>query len=228
MLTPTLVRATLKRLCDSIDMQTDTDWEHIVIVDCVPTPEQEVILKSIEHPHRRIVFCTTKHEKDFGNCARRQGFDIAQGEYILQIDDDDYYADDKVFETLRCVTKTWAAFPVLALGKRCHRKPPAIYLTGSAMFMYRRDTGCKFPDNTDYSADGQLVEELKAKFPYETLDDCRELVIYEQANKGRDQQQIDDGVEIVIRDNHAQNRPLRKIYRYAKDGLTVDWFDYNR
>jgi glycosyltransferase involved in cell wall biosynthesis len=142
-------------------------------------------------------------------------FDNASGDYILQIDDDDYYADPEVFNTLRCVTKPWAVFPVLAFGKRCHRKPPAIGLTGSAMFMYRRDTGLKFPDNTDYSADGQLVEELKSKFEYQSLDDVRELAIYPQANHGREQHEIDEYI------------PSKKPYQYAADGLTVDWFDRN-
>jgi glycosyltransferase involved in cell wall biosynthesis len=150
---------------------------------------------------------------DFGNSARRYAFDQAVGLYVLQIDDDDWYADDKVFETLQRVTKTWAAFPVLAYGKRCHRKPPALYLTGSAMFMYRRDTGCRFPDNADYSADGQLVEELKSKYEYETLDDCRELVIYPTANHGRTQAEIDTW------------RPKTRTMKYAADGLTVDWHD---
>ena len=214
-LTPTLVRSTLKRLCDSIDGQSSPDWEHIVIVDCDPSTEQAVILESIKHPQRRIMRTSKSHLMDYGNTARREGFDIAQGDYILQIDDDDWYADDKVFETLQRVTKTWAAFPVLAYGKRCHRKPPALYLTGSAMFMYRRDTGCKFPDNADYSADGQLVEELKSKFEYETLDDCRELVIYPQANHGRTQAEI------------STWRPLKRVIKYAADGCTIDWHDHN-
>jgi glycosyltransferase involved in cell wall biosynthesis len=214
-LTPTLCRPTLKRLCDSIDAQSSSDWEHIVIIDCDPTSEQGVILESIAHPQRRIIKCSKKHKMDYGNTARREGFDIAQGEYILQIDDDDWYADTEVFKTLERVTKTWAAFPVLSRGRRCHNKPPALHLTGSAMFMYRRDTGLKFPDNTDYSADGQLVEQLKAKFDYETLDDCRELVIYPKANHGRTQAEIDAW------------RPTHRGIKYAADGCTIDWHDHN-
>ncbi|SRR6266496_3014892 len=211
-LTPTLLRPTLKRLCDSIDSQTCEDYEHIIIIDCEVTEERKKILASLSpNNRRRVIRCITPHEKDFGNCARREGFDLANGDYILQIDDDDHYADSAVFETLKCVTKPWAIFPVLAFGKRCHRKPPAIGLTGSAMFMYRRDTGLKFPDNRDYSADGQLVEELKKKYEYQSLDDVRELAIYPKANHGRDQKEIDEFVLV----NH-------KI-KYAADGLTMDW-----
>lgn len=213
-ITPTLVRPTLKRLCDSIDEQTNGDWQHIVVIDCVVDAEQSAILDSIKPDPRRIFrFCSKQHPKDYGNTARREAYDLAEGEYILQIDDDDYYADADAFTTLEQVTATWAVFPVLAYGKRCHRKPPAIGLTGSAMFMYRRDTGMKFPDNADYSADGQLVEALKAKYEYQSLDDCRELVIYEKANHGRTQAEIDTW------------RPTNNTLKYASDGLTIDWFD---
>lgn len=216
LLTPTIIRNALKRLCDSIDMQTNTDYEHIVIIDCPLTDFKKEILASISpNPRRRFITCTTPHVKDFGNAARRQGFDLAKGEYILQIDDDDYYADAEVFNTLKCVTKTWAVFPVLAYGNRCHPPKPGLGLTGSAMFMYRRDTGMKFPDNTSYSADGQLVEMLKAKFEYQSLDDSRELVIYPQGNRGREQSEIDEWTRI--------HRPRK----YAADGLTLDWNDQN-
>lgn len=213
-ITPTLVRPSLKRLCDSIDSQSCQDYEHLVVIDCAWSEEKQKILSSIPtNPRRRFIQFGVEHEKDFGNAARRHAFDLAEGEYILQIDDDDYYADSEVFETLKCVTKTWAVFPVLAFGKRCHRKPPAIGLTGSAMFMYRRDTGLKFPDNRDYSADGQLVEELKKLYEYQSLDDVRELAIYPQANHGREQHEIDAFV------------PSKTRIKYAADGLTIDWHD---
>lgn len=213
-LTPTLCRPTLKRLCDSIDEQSNDSWEHIVVIDCEITEEKRKILETIKfHPNRRFHHTVKPHVKDFGNTSRREAFDIAKGDYILQIDDDDYYADKDVFKTLEQVTATWAVFPVLAFDKRCHRKPPAIGLTGSAMFMYRRDTGLKFPDNADYSADGQLVEALKAKYEYQSLDDVRELAIYPKANHGREQKEIDAYVLV----NH-------KI-KYAADGMTIDWYD---
>ena len=217
-ITPTLVRDTLKRLCDSIDSQTNTDWEHIVVIDCILSEHQKEIIQSIApNPRRQFVTCTTKHVKDYGNAARRQAFDLAQGDYILDIDDDDYYADDKVLDTLMKVTAVWAVFPVQAYGVRCHPKKPGIGLTGSAMFMYRRDTGLKFPDNASYSADGQLVEQLKSAYPYQSLDDERELVIYPKGNQGRTQEEIDEWTRV------------HKRAKYAKDGLTLDWNDmYHR
>lgn len=215
-ITPTLVRDTLPRLCESIDIQSNGDWEHIIVIDCELTPHKQQVLDSIKpNPKRRIVRNpVTDHFPDFGNSARRHAFDIAQGEYILDIDDDDYYADAEVLKTLECVNKVWACFPVLAYGNRCHPKKPGLGLTGSAMFMYRRDTGMKFPDNSSYSADGELVEQLKAAYPdWQQLDDCRELVIYPQGNRGMEQSEID-----------LRERRKRRG-KYAKDGLTLDWYD---
>jgi glycosyltransferase involved in cell wall biosynthesis len=218
-ITPTLIRPTLKRLCDSIDTQTNQDWEHVIVVDCPVTSQKKEILLSLgDDPRRKILTCRTRHPKDYGNTARREAFDSARGEYILQIDDDDYYADSGVFETLTRVTETWAIFPVLAYGEICHRDPPGINLTGSAMFMYRRDTGCKFPANRDYSADGQLVEELKLKYKYQSLSDVRPLVVYEQANHGMEEHEI----------LAAQKYAATHRTKYAEDGLTIDWWDTHR
>lgn len=215
-ITPTLCRSTLKRLCDSINTQRNASWEHIVVIDGEVTPEKQAILATIApHPQRRFVQCSKKHAPDFGNCARGQAYDLASGDYICQIDDDDFYADDRVFETLEQVTEAWAIYPVLARGKRCHRNPPGIGQTGSAMFIYRRDTGIKFPDNDHYSADGEVVEMLKAKYKYQSFDRERELVIYPWANHGMEQKDIDTRVL----------KQRRGPVKYAKDGCTVDWFD---
>lgn len=184
-ITPTLVRSTLRRLCISIDAQTNGDWEHLVGIDTWISKDKQKILDSLgADPRRRVFQFTDKHDNDFGNHCRRAMFDKARGEYILYIDDDDFYADVNVFKTLETVTETWSIHPVLALGKICHAVPPRIHHTGSAMFMYRRDTGIKFPDNADYSADGQVVEELREKYQYQNLSSVRPLVIYEKANHG--------------------------------------------
>lgn len=217
-ITPTLCRPTLKRLCDSIDAQSNDSWEHIVVIDGEVTPEKQVILDGITpHPQRRFLRCSKKHVPDFGNHARHEAYMFATGEYICQIDDDDFYADKDVLKTLECVTAVWAIYPVLARNKRCHRNPPGIGQTGSAMFIYRRDTGISFAENDHYAADGEVVEQLKAKYPYQSLDQERELVIYPWANHGMEQKDIDARFEALRR----RPRPMK----YAADGLTVDWND---
>lgn len=219
-LTPTLCRPTLKRLCDSIDMQSNDSWEHIIQVDkpvTLLTAADSRLLEEISQPltgRRTMHFCDTPH-KNFGNTCRRIAFERATGDYMCQIDDDDYYADKDVLKTLECVTETWAIYPVLARQQRCHFNPPGVGKTGSAMFLYRRDTGIRFSDNNHYAADGEVVEELKKKYKYQSLDRERELVIYPWANHGMEQNEIDERVL----------RMRRGPPKYGKDGCTVDWFD---
>lgn len=219
-ITPSLVRPTLKRLCDSIDAQTNGDWEHIVAVDkglkdC--TELDRSILKSVEDPRRRFHFYEEKHANDCGNSARRKAFPSARGEYIFYIDDDDYLADNKVLETLSTVTADWAIFPVLSRGNRCFHNPPGIHRTGSCMFISKRECKAVFPANNDYAADGQVVEALKKRFKYQSLGEERPLVIYEQANHGN--------YEIIPEALRKREKKHRIVY--GSDGLTRDWNDYN-
>lgn len=223
-ITPTLLRPTLRRLCDSIDKQTNTSWEHVIQVDKPVnslTADERTLISAIqanekcESGQRTFHFCDRNH-KNFGNTCRGFAFDRAKGDYICDIDDDDYYADERVLQTLECVTKPWAIYPVLSRGKREHRNPPGKGLTGSAMFIYRRDTGIKFEPNDHYAADGEVVERLKKLYPYDSLDRERELVIYPWANHGMEQKDIDA---------RMANLKRRGPVRYKKDGLTIDWFD---
>jgi len=177
------------------------------------TAEDSRLLEDIAQPlrgRRKIYFCDKRH-KNFGNTCRRNAFEKATGDYILQIDDDDYQSDSEVLRTLECVVETWAIFPTLSRGKKTHCDPPSKGHTGSAMFMYRRDTGIRFPDNDHYAADGEVVEELKKKYAYQALN-IRPLVIYPWANHGMEQEEIDKRVA-------ARRLPIK----YAKDGCTIEW-----
>jgi glycosyltransferase involved in cell wall biosynthesis len=185
--TPTLVRPTLVRTCESIDKQTNGDWEHIIMVDVplVFNPEKQKIIDSISgDPRRKIFRCGAAH-KNYGNTCRHNAFDKLKGDYILYLDCDDYLADDRVFETLEQVTKMWAIFPITRCGNLWFCDPPGMCKTGSGMFIYRRFLGLKYPDTSDYTADGALVEQLKA-FPYQSLGHERPLVVYPQRGLGKE------------------------------------------
>jgi glycosyltransferase involved in cell wall biosynthesis len=186
-ITPTLVRPTLRRLVDSIAAQTAENWEHIIMVD-VPLVFDKAkanALESIPKDPRRKIFRCGKAHRNYGNTCRWNAFDKASGDYIIYLDDDDYLADSRVFETLEKVTKTWAIFPILRVGIHWFIDPPGICKTGSGMFIYKRSTGLRYPDVPDYSADGMLVESLK-QYEYQALPDERPLMIYEKASKGKE------------------------------------------
>jgi glycosyltransferase involved in cell wall biosynthesis len=209
-ITPTLVRPTLKRLCDSIDAQTNGDWEHIIMVDVplVVNKEKRAIVESVSGDPRRQVFRCGKNHRDYGNTCRWNAWSQAQGDYILYLDDDDYYADDKVLETLDQVKAPWAIFPCQRCGEYWLQDPPGMLKTGSNMFMHRREIG-RYPCEAHcdehkeiidhlkkihphdsmhdhlYAADGMLVEHLKKTHPYEVISG-RPLTIYERANRGKE------------------------------------------
>lgn len=77
---------------ESIKQQKFTDYELIVVCDsCVDTTEQiakeyGAITKSVNFHH--------------GSYARNVGLDMAKGEYILFIDDDDYWLHEFVLDQL--------------------------------------------------------------------------------------------------------------------------------
>ena len=206
-ITPTLARDSLLKTCESIDNQTNPDWQHVIMCDValIINPDARKVIESVKKdPRRRIVRCGKQH-KDFGNTCRNNAYQYCSGEYILLLDDDNYYADNQVLETLNQVMKPWATFPMVRMGSH-YSAEPGLNRTDSAMIIHKNGiakypclSNCseyaeiiarlkpQYPNMTMerflYSADGLLAEYLKERYPYQALD-CRGLVVYEKASKG--------------------------------------------
>jgi glycosyltransferase involved in cell wall biosynthesis len=184
-ITPTILRPTLALTCESIGRQTNGDWQHVVVVDL---PASEYChrlheLTSLDDPRRVFAFCGERHN-DFGNTCRRSAWELAQGEYVLYLDDDDHLADDGVFRELERVTYPWAVFPALRHGERFFNLPPGLNRTGTAMFIAKREI-CQFiKGKNEYAADGLLVERLAANFPYQALEQSRPLCVIPESHYG--------------------------------------------
>src|SRR5678815_1672338 len=68
-ITPSLLRPTLKRTCNSIDAQTNRSWQHVIVADC-SVEDYANKRDLIPHdPRRLLMFCGTRHN-DFGNTCR--------------------------------------------------------------------------------------------------------------------------------------------------------------
>lgn len=179
-LTPTILRPSLVRACESINTQTCTDWEHIVIIDGV---EGEVP-KEIEHPQRKIIRCARNHN-DYGNTCRYEAWTHLSGDYIYNLDDDNYLADERVLETLKLVTAPWAIFPINKIDWHglhfcC---PPKRGFTDTGSFIVRRDIG-RWPQVAEFGAfgaDGEFAEYLLARYAVQALL-IRPLMIYTGVN----------------------------------------------
>jgi glycosyltransferase involved in cell wall biosynthesis len=183
--TPTICRPSLARLCTSLDRQSSRDWEHLVVVDLPReelSSEQREILGSIPQGANRPVFFCDRRHKNYGHTCRHQVWDHVRGEYILYVDDDDYFADDEALKTLDSVTEQWAVFLVLRHGKKFLNLPPGRNNTGTGMFLHRKEIG-RWPDSNLYEADGIFVEELAQKYPFRLLD-SRPLVALPMSSCG--------------------------------------------
>lgn len=169
-ITPTILRPTLKRTCESIDKQSNGDWQHIVIVDLPPEDyiQKLNMLEALDSERRQFIFCDRRHN-DFGHTCRRNAFTMADGDYLLYLDDDDYLADDNVLEELEDVDAPWAVFAVLRHGENWFHLPPRTNHTGTGMFIVRRNIGL-WPNKRDYAADGLFVDSLRMLWPYQVID----------------------------------------------------------
>ena len=184
-ITPTLCRPSLARLCESVDGQTQADWEHLVVVD-IPrdrlTKDHRHVLESVpSNPNRSFFYCDRSHN-NFGNTCRRQVWEHAQGDYVLYVDDDDYLADKDALKSLDGVTEPWAIFPALRHGKIFFHVTPGLWKTGTGMFIHKREIG-RWPDSTVYDADGAFVEELKRDHKYQIVE-CSPVVALPKSNFG--------------------------------------------
>jgi glycosyltransferase involved in cell wall biosynthesis len=185
-ITPSIARSSLVKLCQTIDEQTDQDYEHIIMVD-VPikelADEQKICLAQFYgKSNRKLLYCEKRHYQ-CGNTCRHNACDIAKGDYIFYIDDDDYFADNDVFKTLREVDKDWAIFPMLLNGRVLFTNPPQGCQISTGNFMHRRGF-VTWPDTSVYESDWMIVEQMLQKAPYQVLN-TRPLVIHPQHNVGR-------------------------------------------
>ena len=170
-MTPTVCRQSLLRLCRSIDSQTQSDWEHLVVFD-IPgdrlTKDQRQVVTCIPSKQNRSYFYCDRKHNNYGHTCRHQIWEHAKGDYILYLDDDDYFADRDALKELDSVTEPWAVFPVLRHGKVFFNLPPGVSKTGTGMFIHKREIG-RWPDSELYDADGSFVEELKQKYKYQVV-----------------------------------------------------------
>lgn len=184
-MTPTICRQSLLRLCGSIDSQTQSDWEHLIVID-VPreqmTQNQRETMAAISpRPNRSYFYCDRKHN-NYGHTCRHLAWERAKGDYVLYVDDDDYLADKDVLCALDSVTEPWAVFPILRHGQVFLHVPPGLYKTGTGMFIHKKEIG-RWPDSDSYEADGLFVEELKRKYAFQVVE-SRPMVVQPTSSYG--------------------------------------------
>ena len=102
------------RALDSIIAQTYRDIE-IIVVDDSPTdyPEREAVQSAVmkrQSENQDISIKYIAHEKNMGACvARNTGLDVARGEYVAYLDDDDEWLPEKIEKQIQVIQNSNAA-----------------------------------------------------------------------------------------------------------------------
>lgn len=89
----------LKQCIDSLVMQTLMEMEIILINDCSPCSDDEVLIMHYIEKDSRIKYI--KHEKNKGTAgAINTGLENCSGKYVTIVGNDDYLLDDKCYASL--------------------------------------------------------------------------------------------------------------------------------
>lgn len=183
-ITPTLQRDSLLKCCESVDAQTFTDWQHIVVDD---SDQDRGMLTKVKHERRWFGLCATPH-RNYGNTCRHAAWRVAMGTWVLYLDDDNYLADDRVLEriakSLEGRSEQWALFPIMRHGHRFYRDPPGTCYVDTANMVIRREVA-QWPDGPEYTMDGIFCERLRDKYPYAAFPDVEPIVIMEHSLEGK-------------------------------------------
>lgn len=184
-ITPTLLRPTLERTCKSIDDQTHSNYEHIIIVDVKGIIQRSkglnsydrkeyfknkfALLDKISNKNRKILFYNKNFiGNDYGNECRGHGFDCRDKntDYILYLDDDDFYINNtfSIIQSRLDNNKPNAFyFPCLRFNETFFNEP-AITQTTSNQWGHKpviNGKEIKWHGDNSYVSDGEFLEEVK-------------------------------------------------------------------
>lgn len=141
---PTIGRDTLSRALDSVKAQTVSDWDAIVVADGVDIPNPDHVQIHVERLEQRF------GTNNYGAIARNRGLDMATGEWVAFLDDDDrldkQYAEwlhDEVADADFVIFRmTYEGGPVLPPGADI--LPCQVGISFSARLQFVKERNIKF------------------------------------------------------------------------------------
>jgi hypothetical protein len=186
-ITPTIQRLSLVRLCESIDAQAFESWEHIIAVD---SDVVDFGLMAKFADHRRGILSMGKRYNNYGNTPRHEAWEAVNAEWIWHVDDDNYLSDPDILLYLSTVLAKlsseikFAIFPILRHGSVFFNDPPGLCMTDTMNVIVRREVG-RWPDGPEYTMDGIWVEALKARYKYAAFPDFIPIGVMEKSSEGK-------------------------------------------
>lgn len=108
-ITPTFNSAKyIAETIQSVQKQTYTNWEMIIVDDCSKDMTVEIIQNFMEDDHRIHLIQLNKNSGPAK--ARNQGIEKAQGHYMTFLDADDIWFDDFIENSIRTIQQTGIHF----------------------------------------------------------------------------------------------------------------------
>lgn len=136
----------LNQNINSVQAQTFTDWEHILVDDC-STDSSVALIKSFQKKDPRIKHFRLKKNSGAG-VARNKAISLAQGKYIAFLDSDDLWCPEKLQRQLAFMQNnnyhfTFTDYDIVneagqELSKRIKCKPIVTYKSA----LYKNPIGC--------------------------------------------------------------------------------------
>lgn len=188
-ITPTILRPSLEKTCQSVDRQTHTDWVHIVQID--RHNADNLVIEYISHPQRFLAVCATEHH-NFGNTCRYLAWEHTAGcDYLVMCDDDNHLSDSNILADIATAldkigNPDWATFPILRFGSPFFTPDPRSCHADTMNIIVKREYG-RWPDRPEYTADGFWIDALREHQPtlsFAAFPDFRPIGIMPGQGKG--------------------------------------------
>ena len=183
-ITPTLQRESLTRCVQSVMSQTHEDFELLLQLDGpYAEPENRIWI----HPDH---CCGTRHN-NFGNTCRHLAWARATGDYIIHLDDDNYFADHRIladidFALEQAGRPDVACFPIFRHGRNFFDPNPRSCHADTANMVVKREYA-QWPDRPEYTADGFWIDALRANpsLTFESFGQFRPIIVMESSGLGQ-------------------------------------------
>lgn len=193
-ITPTLLRPTLKLACESISIQKYKNWKHLIVVDDPSVNLNHFLLTNpnLQHPNRTWFKCEEAHH-NVGNTCRSLMYNEMDYDtnYILYLDDDNFYLTDALdilaSELESRSNPSWGTFPILRFDKPfIHKIPRKNYVDTNQI--YHKPTinnhQIRYFAVDDYAADGLLANWLTKLTSPTVLSNLPELLSMPSSSYG--------------------------------------------
>jgi len=182
-ITPTVMRTSLWKLCNTIEEGSHKDWEHIVVVD-----DYHMDIPYGLEDDRRIWLCSQHRYRAHGNPCRAMAYWYVTGDIITYADDDNYYINDALAVLNAGVEEaSWGVFPMLREGNRFLNPCVGDCCTDNNQIFHKpviKGIEIRYIPYDIPSADGKMAEGLSRLSKPLIMDTVPELLVMEEALHG--------------------------------------------